>query len=415
MGIIVQKFGGSSVATTEHMKRVAQKVIREVEEGHQLVVVVSAMGNSTDELLAKALEISPHPAKRELDMLLSTGEQISIALLTMALQEKGYDAISFTGWQAGIQTEHVFGNARINEIRIERVKGALDEGKIVVVAGFQGVTETGDITTLGRGGSDTTAVALAAALGAERCDIYTDVPGVFTADPRFIEGARKLDALTYDEMLEFAHLGAGVLHPRAVEYAKNYRIQLYVRSSKEDVQGTIIGEDVRMEPNLIVRGVAFEKDISRVTVSKLEKNEGALASIFIPLAEHHINVDIIVQSSTAITPESVSFSIKTEDLQEVLQVLEENKEEIQYEHLEWESGLAKVSIIGSGMISNPGVAAEMFSTLAQEGIFVKMVSTSEIKVSCVIDEAHMIKAANLLHKTYKLDRIEQFTKSSSSL
>lgn len=415
MGIIVQKFGGSSVATTEHMKRVAQKVIREVEEGHQLVVVVSAMGNSTDELLAKALEISPHPAKRELDMLLSTGEQISIALLTMALQEKGYDAISFTGWQAGIQTENVFGNARINEIRIERVKGALDEGKIVVVAGFQGVTETGDITTLGRGGSDTTAVALAAALGAERCDIYTDVPGVFTADPRFIEGARKLDALTYDEMLEFAHLGAGVLHPRAVEYAKNYRIQLYVRSSKEDVQGTIIGEDVRMEPNLIVRGVAFEKDISRVTVSKLEKNEGALASIFIPLAEHHINVDIIVQSSTAITPESVSFSIKTEDLQEVLQVLEENKEEIQYEHLEWESGLAKVSIIGSGMISNPGVAAEMFSTLAQEGIFVKMVSTSEIKVSCVIDEAHMIKAANLLHKTYKLDRIEQFTKSSSSL
>lgn len=415
MGIIVQKFGGSSVATTEHMKRVAQKVIREVEEGHQLVVVVSAMGNSTDELLAKALEISPHPAKRELDMLLSTGEQISIALLTMALQEKGYDAISFTGWQAGIQTEHVFGNARINEIRIERVKGALDEGKIVVVAGFQGVTETGDITTLGRGGSDTTAVALAAALGAERCDIYTDVPGVFTADPRFIEGARKLDALTYDEMLEFAHLGAGVLHPRAVEYAKNYRIPLYVRSSKEDVQGTIIGEDVRMEPNLIVRGVAFEKDISRVTVSKLEKNEGALASIFIPLAEHHINVDIIVQSSTAITPESVSFSIKTEDLQEVLQVLEENKEEIQYEHLEWESGLAKVSIIGSGMISNPGVAAEMFSTLAQEGIFVKMVSTSEIKVSCVIDETYMIKAANLLHKTYKLDRIEQFTKSSSSL
>lgn len=415
MGIIVQKFGGSSVATTEHMKRVAQKVIREVEEGHQLVVVVSAMGNSTDELLAKALEISPQPAKRELDMLLSTGEQISIALLTMALQEKGYDAISFTGWQAGIQTEHVFGNARIYGIHIERVKGALDEGKIVVVAGFQGVTETGDITTLGRGGSDTTAVALAAALGAERCDIYTDVPGVFTADPRFIEGARKLDALTYDEMLEFAHLGAGVLHPRAVEYAKNYRIQLYVRSSKEDVQGTIIGEDVRMEPNLIVRGVAFEKDISRVTVSKLEKNEGALASIFIPLAEHHINVDIIVQSSTAITPESVSFSIKTEDLQEVLQVLEENKEEIQYEHLEWESGLAKVSIIGSGMISNPGVAAEMFSTLAQEGIFVKMVSTSEIKVSCVIDEAHMIKAANLLHKTYKLDRIEQFTKSSSSL
>ncbi len=415
MGIIVQKYGGSSVATTEHMKRVAQKVIREVEEGHQLVVVVSAMGNSTDELLAKALEISPHPAKRELDMLLSTGEQISIALLTMALQEKGYDAISFTGWQAGIQTEHVFGNARINEIHIERVKGALDEGKIVVVAGFQGVTETGDITTLGRGGSDTTAVALAAALGAERCDIYTDVPGVFTADPRFIEGARKLDALTYDEMLEFAHLGAGVLHPRAVEYAKNYRIPLYVRSSKEDVQGTIIGEDVRLEPNLIVRGVAFEKDISRVTVSKLEKNEGALASIFIPLVEHHINVDIIVQSSTAITPESVSFSIKTEDLQEVLQVLEENKEEIQYEHLEWESGLAKVSIIGSGMISNPGVAAEMFSTLAQEGIFVKMVSTSEIKVSCVIDEAHMIKAANLLHKTYKLDRIEQFTKSSSSL
>lgn len=413
MGIIVQKFGGSSVATTEHIQRVAQRVTKEVDHGHQVVVVVSAMGNSTDDLLTKALDISPSPVKRELDMLLSTGEQVTIALLTMALHEKGYDAISFTGWQAGIQTEKVYSNARIIDIDLKRVKQALEERKIVVVAGFQGVTEDGEITTLGRGGSDTTAVALAAALKAQRCDIYTDVAGVFTADPRFVKSARKLDALTYDEMLEFAHLGANVLHPRAAEYAKNYRILLYVRSSKEEIGGTLIGEVTSMEPNLIVRGVAFEKDISRVTVSGLAKNEQALASIFIPLAKHHLNVDIIVQSSTEITPENVSFSIKTEDLQEVLRVLEENKEEIQYDRLEWESGLAKVSIIGSGMISNPGVAAEMFSILASEGIFIKMVSTSEIKVSCVIDEAHVIKAANLLHKTYKLDQVEQLTRSGS--
>lgn len=413
MGIIVQKFGGSSVATTNHIKHVANRVISEVENGNQVVVVVSAMGKSTDLLLDMAKEISLKPTKRELDMLLSTGEQVTIALLTMTLQEAGYDAISFTGWQAGIETEAIHGNARILDIDDGRIRKALDEEKIVVVAGFQGITKNGEITTLGRGGSDTTAVALAAQLNAERCDIYTDVPGVFTSDPRYVVNARKLDAITYDEMLEFAHLGAGVLHPRAVEYAKNYRIPLYVRSSKEDTEGTLIWEEAKMEQNLIVRGVAFEKDISRITVSGIAKNEKALATIFTSLAEHNINVDIIVQSSTGITPESVSFSIKTDDLQEVRDVLEANQSNIQFDHLEWESGLAKVSIIGSGMISNPGVAAKMFSVLAKEGIFVKMVSTSEIKVSCVIDEVHMIKAANILHEAYELDQVVELTKSTS--
>lgn len=383
--------------------------IEEKKRGNDVVVTVSAMGKTTDELVQLASEIGGKANEREMDLLLSTGEQITVALFTMALKEQGFDAIGLTGWQAGIVTEPVHGRARIEAIQSDRITEELAKDKIVVVAGFQGISNDGEITTLGRGGSDTTAVALAATLKATRCDIFTDVTGVFTADPRYIRQARQLSAISYDEMLELAHLGANVLHPRAVEFAKNDRIPLVVRSSMENKTGTYIEEVVSVEKNLIVRGVAFEKDITRIQVYGLPNEIHCLSSIFSLLAESHINVDIIIQSTTEANPSSVSFSIQTEDLESTVQLLERNKEDIQYEHLEWESGLAKVSIVGSGMISNPGVAAKMFSTLSQEGIFIKMVSTSEIKISVVVDEKHMVKASELLHQAFELERVSQPT------
>lgn len=404
MGIIVQKFGGTSVGSVERILNVSHRVTEEIEKGNQVVVVVSAMGKSTDELVGLAKQISDTPPKRELDMLLSTGEQVTIALLAMTLQNRGYDAISFTGWQAGIKTENVHGNARIQEIDTERIKNELNNGRIVIVAGFQGITEDGEITTLGRGGSDTTAVALAASLQAERCDIYTDVTGVYTSDPRYVKNARQLADISYDEMLELANLGAGVLHPRAVEFAKNYQVQLVVLSSMERTEGPYVLEGAKLEENLIVRGVAFEKDITKITVFGLPNAIAGLSSIFTPLAKHHINVDIIIQNSTEVFADSVSFSVKSEDLEAALQVLQQNQEKIQYDHIEWESKLAKVSIVGSGMISNPGVAAQMFESLANEGIFIKMVSTSEIKVSAVVEEPNMLKAAQVLHRTFGLEK-----------
>lgn len=405
MGIIVQKFGGTSVGDVEKIFNVSKRIIDEYNEGNQVVTVVSAMGKSTDDLVNLANQISQSPAKREMDMLLSTGEQVTIALLTLALKEQGYDAVSLTGWQAGIQTESFHGNARILNIDTERINRELNAGRIVVVAGFQGWTESGEITTLGRGGSDTTAVALAAALGAMRCDIYTDVTGVFTADPRYLKEAKQLAAISYDEMLELANLGAGVLHPRAVEFAKNHQITLVVRSSMEEAEGTYVLGEAIMEENLVVRGIAFEKDITKLTVYGLPDDLTSLSSIFIPLAENHINVDIIIQSASELKDTNVSFSVKTPDLQTTLDVLKENKTSIQYDHIEWESKLAKVSIVGSGMISNPGVAATMFESMAEAGILVKMVSTSEIKVSTVVSEDEMIKTAELLHKQFGLDRV----------
>jgi aspartate kinase len=402
VGIIVQKFGGTSVGSIERIQNVANKVIRELNNGHQLVVVVSAMGKTTDELVNLASQISKHPNKREMDMLLSTGEQVTIALLAMALREKGYDAVSLTGWQAGIETEAFHGNARILNVDSTKIKSLLDEGKIVIVAGFQGITKDGEITTLGRGGSDTTAVALAAALNADKCDIYTDVRGVFTTDPRNVKTARKLPSISYDEMLELANLGAGVLHPRAVEFAKNYSVQLEVRSSMEDVRGTIIEEEVSMEQNLIVRGIAFEDQVTRVTVCGLPNGLHTLSTIFTTLASHGINVDIIIQSTTNQEKTNLSFSVKTPDLEETLEVLENNKEILAFETIESESGLAKVSIVGSGMVSNPGVAAQMFDVLASNGIKIKMVSTSEIKVSTVIEQSQMVKAVETLHEAFKL-------------
>jgi aspartate kinase len=402
MGLIVQKFGGTSVGSVERIFNVAQCVKEENERGNNVVVVVSAMGKTTDQLVSLAREITSNPSKREMDMLLTTGEQTTIALLAMALKEKGLEAISFTGWQAGILTEPVHSNARITKIQTAQIEKQLTSGKVVVVAGFQGVTESGEITTLGRGGSDTTAVALAAALGADRCDIYTDVTGVFTTDPRYVKSARKLMDISYDEMLELANLGAGVLHPRAVEFAKNYNVKLEVRSSLEKIEGTVIKGEATLEQNLVVRGVAFEDQITRVTILGLANSLTSLSTIFTTLAQQHINVDIIIQSKTESDTTNLSFSIKTDDLNEALGVLENNKSILNYERIEAENGLAKVSIVGSGMISNPGVAAKMFEVLAQSEIEIKMVSTSEIKVSAVVEDQQMVKAVETLHDAFEL-------------
>ncbi|MEH7116587.1 aspartate kinase [Neobacillus vireti] len=402
MGLVVQKFGGTSVGSVERILNVAACVREEKERGNNVVVVVSAMGKSTDQLVSLAKDITKEPSKREMDMLLSTGEQVTIALLSMALQQQGLEAVSFTGWQAGIVTEPVHGNARIAKINTESIKAQLSAGKVVIVAGFQGVTEEGEITTLGRGGSDTTAVALAAALDADKCDIYTDVTGVFTTDPRYVKDARKLLSVSYDEMLELANLGAGVLHPRAVEFAKNYKVQLVVRSSMEKEEGTVIEEEATMEQNLVVRGVAFEDEITRVSVLGLTNSLTSLSTIFTTLAQNHLNVDIIIQSTTEGGTSNLSFSIHTNDLLETLKVLEDNKAELGYEQLDAENKLAKVSIVGSGMISNPGVAAKMFKVLAENDIQIKMVSTSEIKVSAVVEERNMLKAVEALHTAFEL-------------
>ncbi|AOZ89789.1 aspartate kinase [Bacillus xiamenensis] len=405
MGLIVQKFGGTSVGSTEKIRKAAERVIAEREAGNDVVVVVSAMGKSTDVLVDLAKELTDDPSKREMDMLLTTGEQVTISLLAMALQAKGYDAISFTGWQAGMKTEKVHGNARIVDIDESRIKEELSAGKIVVVAGFQGIADDLHITTLGRGGSDTTAVALAAALKADKCDIYTDVPGVFTTDPRYVPSARKLAGISYDEMLELANLGAGVLHPRAVEFAKNYQVPLEVRSSIENESGTLIEEESSMEQNLVVRGIAFEDQMTRVTVCGLSSGLTTLSTIFTTLAKQNINVDIIIQSVTSTNQTSISFSVKTDDLSKTVEVLEEYKGALGYEQIETESKLAKVSIVGSGMVSNPGVAAEMFAVLAQKDIQVKMVSTSEIKVSTVVDREDMVKAVEALHDAFELSKV----------
>ncbi|MFY4774668.1 aspartate kinase [Metabacillus sp. RGM 3146] len=404
MGLIVQKFGGTSVGSAERIVNAAKRVEEEKQKGNQVVVVVSAMGKTTDQLVSLASEITSRPSKREMDMLLATGEQITISLLAMALQEKGYDAVSYTGWQAGIQTEAVHGNARIKNIDTEKIKSDLEEDKIVVVAGFQGSDSGNEITTLGRGGSDTTAVALAAALKADKCDIYTDVTGVFTTDPRYIKGARKLAGISYDEMLELANLGAGVLHPRAVEFAKNYQVPLEVRSSMDKENGTVIEEEPKMEENLIVRGIAFEDQVTRVTVTGMPNGMTSLSTIFTTLAKNELNVDIIIQSLTDEETSSLSFTVKTHDLEDTLNVLKKHKDELRYGSLESENGLSKVSIVGSGMVSNPGVAADMFEVMASEGIQVKMVSTSEIKVSTVISQKHMVRAVEALHEAFELSK-----------
>ncbi|MCA0171659.1 aspartate kinase [Bacillus sp. RAR_GA_16] len=403
MGLRVLKFGGTSVGDVEKIKNVSKRLMEAVNNGDEVVAVVSAMGKTTDELVGLSKGITAKPSARELDMLLTTGEQVTTALLSMALNEEGYDAISLTGWQAGIKTEALHGNARILDIDPSRMNQHLAEGKIVIVAGFQGLTDTSDIATLGRGGSDTTAVAIAAALKADRCEIYTDVDGVYTTDPRYVKGARKLSTISYDEMLELANLGAGVLHPRAVEFAKNYNILLEVRSSFTNEPGTLIEEVVSMEQNLVVRGLAFESNVTKITISGLPNELTTLPSLFSSLAANGINVDVIIQSTGEKNTTSISFSIETASLELTLDVLHRIKVKLPYEHIYHESELAKVSIVGSGMISNPGVAAQMFEVLAEHGIEMKMVSTSEIKVSTIVPEEKMIYAIESLHDKFQLD------------
>ncbi|THG90785.1 aspartate kinase [Alkalihalobacillus alcalophilus ATCC 27647 = CGMCC 1.3604] len=399
---IVQKYGGTSVGTVERIQHVAKRIEQAQRKGEELVVVVSAMGKSTDQLLQLANELTDNPTKREMDMLLSTGEQVTISLLTMALQQRGLEAISFTGWQAGIQTDSHHGNAQIAHIDTVRMEAELRLGKVVIVAGFQGLSEDAQITTLGRGGSDTTAVALAAALDAERCEIYTDVTGVYTTDPRYVKTARKLHSISYDEMLEMAQLGAGVLHPRAVEFAKNYDVALLVASSMVEEEGTLIEEEVSMEKGLIVRGIAFENDVTKVTVAGLPNEMNTLAKLFSTLSRHFINVDIIVQNETDAEHVTISFTVTQSTLKDTLVALEKAQNDLKYENVQYETGLAKVSIVGSGMVSNPGVAAQMFDVLAEEGIAIKMVSTSEIKVSTVVSEDDMVLAVEALHEAFKL-------------
>lgn len=403
MGIVVQKFGGTSVGSIERIRHVANIVKQTHAEGAQCVVVVSAMGKSTDELIDMAEQLSKFPPQREIDMLLTTGEQVSISLLTIALRELGVPTRSLTGWQAGIETDEVFGKARITSIQTDTMKQYLDAGEVLVVAGFQGWSSKREITTLGRGGSDTTAVALAAALKADYCEIFSDVTGVYTADPRIAPLARKLDEISFDEMLELANLGAGVLHPRAVECAKNYKVELVVRSSFTNEPGTSVKEGCTMEQQLKVRGVAHDLDVARIKVMGLPNRSDRLSELFSILATSHINVDIIVQSEHASETMNVSFSVQEKEAELARNALEQQRENLGFENIMVEAELAKVSAVGAGMVTNPGVAATMFTTLTDAGIPIKMVSTSEIKISCVIPRDKAQDAVQRLHTTFGLD------------
>ncbi|MFC5651574.1 aspartate kinase [Paenibacillus solisilvae] len=407
MSLIVMKFGGSSVGSTERMQRVARRIADYKESGHQVVVVVSAMGDTTDDLIDQSKQLNLNPPTREMDMLLTTGEQISVALLSMTVNQIGHKAMSFTGWQAGIRTEAVHGKARITDIRPDRIFNALNDGNAVIIAGFQGMTEDGEITTLGRGGSDTTAVALAAAIKADVCEIYTDVDGVYSTDPRIVKCARKLDEISYDEMLELANLGAAVLHPRAVEYAKNYNVPLVVRSSFTQNEGTSVKEEAVMEQGIVVRGIAYDKNVARISILGVEDIPGVLAKVFGALATSGIDVDIIVQSGVQDGKADFAFTVSLGDREKALRVVESIRAEVPYRELNFEENLVKVSIVGAGMVSNPGVAAKMFEVLFNLGISIKMVTTSEIRLSCVIAAGPVHEVVRGLHTAYGLDTADQ--------
>jgi len=401
------KFGGSSVGTPERMQLVAQRIIERQQEGNEIVVVVSAMGDTTDDLIDQSKLVNPNPSVREMDMLLTVGEQISIALLSMTIEAAGGKAMSFTGWQAGMVTDTVHAKAKIADIKPERVLQALKEGNVAIVAGFQGASEAGEITTLGRGGSDTTAVALAAAVKADICEIYTDVDGVFTTDPRVVKNARKLNEVSYDEMLELAHLGAAVLHPRAVEYAKHYNVQLVVRSSFTRNEGTSVKEEAIMEQGVIVRGIAFDKNVARIMINGVEDVPGVLANVFTSLADNGIVVDIIVQSGVQNGKADFAFTVAGDDKDKAIKVIEGNSDKVPYRETTSEGNLVKVSIVGAGMVSNPGVAAKMFATISSLGVSINMVSTSEISVSCVIPAEKLNEVVIALHTAYGLDTEDQ--------
>lgn len=407
MSLYVMKFGGSSVGDIERMQRVARRIADKQDEGHRCVVVVSAMGDTTDDLIDQAKQLNAAPPAREMDMLMTTGEQISIAMLSVALHAIGRKAVSYTGWQAGFRTDEVHGRARITEIVPRRVLEALERDSIVIVAGFQGMTIDGEITTLGRGGSDTTAVALAAAIKADVCEIYTDVDGIYSTDPRIVKCARKLQAISYDEMLELANLGAAVLHPRAVEYAKQYQVKLVVRSSFNHNEGTVVKEEASMEQGVVVSGIAYDKNVARISILGVADIPGVLAQVFGKLAEEGVNVDIIVQSGVMNGEADFSFTVSLEDLDRAKQVIEQIRGELPYREVTSEDNLVKVSIVGAGMVSHPGVAAQMFEVISGQGVSIKMVSTSEIKVSCVIDSGNLQTVIRALHTAYNLDTDEQ--------
>ncbi len=403
MALIVQKYGGTSVATAERVRHVAGRVVATRRAGHEVVVVVSAPGDMTDELIARAREISLRPPARELDMLLAVGEQISIALLSMAIQELGQEAISLTGSQVRILTDGVHTKARILEVDRRRIDAELARGRVVVVAGFQGVTPDHEITTLGRGGSDVTAVALASALGAAACEIYTDVAGVFSADPRVVPEARKLDVVSYDEMLEMASSGAVVLQTRSVEYAKHYRVRLHVRSTWSEEPGTIVEEVPTMERVRLVTGVTHDLDVARITIRDVPDVPGIAHRIFSALAARHINVDMIVQTASRNGRADISFTVTKADAALAEEVTREVAREIGAGKVAAARDVAKVSIVGAGMASNPGVAATMFGALAGEGINIQMISTSEIKISCVVAAADVHRAVRAVHRAFSLD------------
>jgi len=405
VSIIVQKFGGTSVADTEKIKHVATVVKRERDLGNDVVVVVSAMGHTTDHLIKLAKEISETPSSREFDMLLSTGEGISIALLAMALEEAGCKAVSMNAMQVGIITENIHSKARIVDIKTDKLKKHLNEGKVVVVAGFQGVTENGEVTTLGRGGSDTSAVAMAAAIEADRCDIYTDVEGVYTTDPRIVPTASRLEEVSYEEMLELARVGANVLHPRAVETAKLFKVPLRVRSSFNlENKGTLIVGVEDMELHKPVTGVAADLSQLRIVVCDIPDTPGHAAKIFTKLSEANISVDMIIQSYARKIENTndIAFTIDKADLDKTLKTLDSLKADIKASRFQVDENIAKVSIVGAGMVDRPGIAASMFDTLASLGINIKMISTSEIKISCLVDENDAKRALVALHENYDL-------------
>lgn len=401
MALIVQKFGGSSVADANRVRNVANRVVETANAGNKVVVVVSAQGDTTDDLIEKAMKINPNASKREMDMLLSSGEQISIALLAMAIQKIGHPVVSLTGWQAGFRSNAAHSNARISRIDTERIETELDRGNIAVVAGFQGINKYDDITTLGRGGSDTSAVAIAAALHADKCEIYTDVDGVYTADPRIVKDAKKLSEITYDEMLELASLGANVLHNRSVEMAKKYNVPLEVKSSFEKVDGTVVKEVTSME-KMLIRGVTRDNDVARIAVIGVENTPGIAFRIFSALAKENINVDMILQSVGRNGKKDIAFTVTKAHKDETLKVIDGLKDILNYEEVNCRDDLSKVSIVGAGMVTNPGVAAKMFEALFAADINIHMIATSEIKVSVLIKVNNAERAVKVIHDKFNV-------------
>ena len=399
--LIVKKFGGTSVGDQERIMNVARRCAEEYSKGNDVVVVLSAMGKTTDILLKTAREINPKAPKRELDMLMTTGEQTSVALMAIALDSLGIPAVSLNAFQVRMETTSVYGNARLKKIDKERILHELASRKIVIVTGFQGVNRYEDYTTLGRGGSDTTAVALAAALHADACEIYTDVDGVYTADPRKVPNARKLKEITYDEMLDLATLGAGVLHNRSVEMAKKYGVPLVVRSSLNNSEGTVVKEEVTVE-RMLISGVALDTDAVRIAVIGLKDSPGVAFKLFDTLAKKNINVDMILQSIGRAGTKDISFTVDKNDLDDAMGVLEANQARIAYSELHAEKNIAKLSIVGAGMMSNPGVAAKMFESLYNEGVNINMIATSEIRVTVLINEKDGVRAMNAVHDAFNL-------------